>query len=405
MLKDLLKASQLDPVFCAGLVRVAPDQFNEWVTENRLPEFVLPELSSILGVTQDTLKAKAQNGPQAEKEIAPAIWFKLRAERLTGADREMIGFVRKLGLYLEHMQALGGSKDNAYGPLFASIRENVDVSAPPAVQGRTAAQVFRRLSDMQHGQQGIGEWIRPYLRRVGILVLECPLAKSEVEGCCFLVGGDGSARPCLFANSHKADWFRRNEILGHELCHSIFDLTTEPVSIDYFGAVTTDISELRAQAFTQEFLVPKTVLVHFANKFGLKWNDLSPEDLGRLIASVHVGKRAVVDAIYEANLIEKSDRERYLNFTCGPHVREHTDHALTTVEYLRKKSEDSPTWVAGRRNVKIGNRTLRLPFSYAQQVLDCVNSGKISIGKAAEMMMMNRRVFLDRFGQILTLHE
>ena len=51
MLQDIINSTKLDPAFCAELVGVAPDQFQEWLAGAPLPRFVIPEL--FRGVVQD----------------------------------------------------------------------------------------------------------------------------------------------------------------------------------------------------------------------------------------------------------------------------------------------------------------------------------------------------------------
>src|SRR5205085_3529674 len=109
----------------------------------------------------------------------------------------------------------------------------IDRSAPPGVQGREAALRFRAAANLEHGCTGAGELIRPRLRQVGLVVIESPVPKSSLEGCCFEVGPEADLFPCVFANTFKSTWFRRNEILLHEVCHAIFDLENDPVSLDF----------------------------------------------------------------------------------------------------------------------------------------------------------------------------
>src|ERR1700730_17026939 len=93
----------------------------------------------------------------------------------------------------------------------------IDRSAPPGVQGREAALRFRAAANLEHGCTGAGGLIRPRFRTVCLVVIESPVAKSSLEGCCFEVGPEADLFPCVFANTFKSTWFRRNEILLHEV--------------------------------------------------------------------------------------------------------------------------------------------------------------------------------------------
>ena len=224
ILKNIIESTMLEPEFCADLLGVASDQFEEWLTGARpLPRFVIPEISSILGVTEKTLLQVCTGTGMSCATLAPAIWYKLRDSKLVQADREMVALVRKLGYYMDQLATVRGEKLRRFEPLFRGIREKVDRTAPPALQGKEAAHEFRSMTDLEHGQAAIGEWIRPTLRKLGVLTLESPL-KSAVEGCAFSVGSVSGPTPCVFANSYKSTWFRRNAIIMHEVGHAIFDL-------------------------------------------------------------------------------------------------------------------------------------------------------------------------------------
>ena len=403
LLKDIIEATKLDPAFCAELAGVTPDQFQEWLTGScPIPRFVIPELSAILGVAERTVFQTA--GPKGNNvgsgSLAPAIWYKLRDNKLTDQDREMVALVRKLGFYLNQLADVRGEKVRRFEPLFRAIRQKVDRTAPPAVQGRIAAQEFRSMADLQSGQKGVGEWIRPTLRRLGILVVESPL-KSSVEGCAFGVGIESSSSPCVFANSYRSSWFRRNAVLMHELAHAIFDLDSEQVSIDYRDESTDELKELLAQTFAQECLAPRSVLVQIANRFGLRWGALSAEDVARLMAEAHAEQRLVLTAAYEAGLLNKEEMTRCKELDCDSALREISKHALTTREYLRELASDAPKWIAENRNTSVGRRSLRLPSGYVALVIESLRAGQISEGKAAEMLMMDRATLRGRFGALL----
>jgi Zn-dependent peptidase ImmA (M78 family) len=400
MLREILEATQLDPSFCAELVRVSPDQFSDWMEQKRpVPGFILPELASILGVPENAI-----NSSRALGEEPPAIWFKLRNSKLKDADREFVGFVRKFGYYLGQLKTLTG-RATQYEHVFAQVRKSIDRSSYPATQGRVAAKSFRESTGLDQGQSGIGDVLRPHLRALGILLIESPLPKSDIDGCCFGLGTGADGAPCIFSNTYKSSWFRRNYVIAHELCHAIFDLDNEQVSLDYkseysdqYGrASTIDISELRAQVFAEECVIPKTVLVALANQIGIHWNALSVENLAFLVAKSHVEQGMVLRAAKRSGLIDEEQFKTYYAYDCAAYVKQFTDHALSTREYLKKMSMESPKWKAENRRASIGSRTLRLPVGYIQQVLEALKDSHISEGKAAEMLMIDKDVLRQRF--------
>ena len=412
MLKHIVAATKLPFEFCASLIGVDPDQFSDWMEGRKpVPGFILPELSSVLGVTEaEILNPGNQSRPPSAEAMTPAVWFKLRDDNLIARDREMVGLVRKLGFFLGQLQRARGERLLEYSPLFGTVRAGVDRKLPPSAQGIQAAQAFRGASSLQHGQSGIGELIRPHFRRLGILLVESPLKGSKLEGCCFSVGSGEAPTPCIFANSFGSTWFRRNAVLMHELCHAIFDLEDDPVAIDFIesdqgNSTHTLLNEARAQAFAQEALVPKTVLIQFANKFGLDWTRLSANDLGRLVAEAHVEKQLLLKAALDAGFIDDDQRVAYESVDCAAAVREYSTHALNTREYLRLRAEESPKWIGENRNTDIGTRSLRMPVRYVDEVIKALNEGFITVGKAAEMAMMEKPTFLKRFHNLIQLPE
>ncbi len=54
MLKDIVNSTKLPHDFCASLIRVDPAQFKDWMEGVvPIPSFIIPELSTVLGVSQE----------------------------------------------------------------------------------------------------------------------------------------------------------------------------------------------------------------------------------------------------------------------------------------------------------------------------------------------------------------
>lgn len=405
MLKDIIDAARLSPEFCANLARVPIEQFSEWVDgRKQIPAFAIPELSAVLGVAERDLLSRKSAKPSDGSSVAPAIWFKLRDSRLGESDREFVGLVRRLGFSMRQLDDIRGVRSSSiWSAVAQSVSSQIDRSAPPALQGSEAAARFRSVANIEHGRVGIGELLRPRLRQLGLVVIESPISKSSLEGCCFEIGVEGDKRPCVFANTFKSTWFRRNEVILHEVCHAIFDLSNDPVSLDFVNETENHtIAEERARSFSQECLVPRSVLVHYANQQGIKWADLTVEQLAQLIANTHVEQRTLLRAAYDGGLIPEDLKDRYVAYDCAPLLRKLSPHTLTTREYSQSVAAEAPKWIARNRTTSFGARRLRLPAGYVKQVIDAVNDGEISVGKAAEMCMMDRYTFAERFGDSIT---
>jgi len=403
-LKQILEATHLGQAFCAHLLRVPVQRFREWAEGTRpLPPFVLPELCAVLGVSEKTLLETKPRSQEGLETLAPAIWFRLRVDSLTDADRELVGAVRQLGFFYAQFEKMKGWRSaTAWTVVRDAVRQSVDRSLPPALQGREAAIRFRSSLQLDHGSGGIGEVMRPKLRRLGLLVLESPIPKSSLEGCCFSVGKDDDLFPCVFANSFKSTWFRRNETILHEVSHALFELENDPVSLDFRDdEEKATIPEVRARAFAQESLVPATVLSHCAQRFGMDWENLTPEDVARLMAETHVEQRTLLRAAYENGLIRDRQRlEEALGFSCGSLLKVFSSHALNTEEYLAGHPEHA-AWIRRSRNTSVGTRSLRLPAGYLKEIVERLNDGSLTLGKASELAMMDPYSFLERFGDLI----
>jgi Zn-dependent peptidase ImmA (M78 family) len=403
MLQIVLDSVGLDANTCAGLLGFSPTVFAEWSAGQRpIPESVLPLLSAVFSVPVSTLRAPAKAAKHVRQEdITPAIWYKFRGPELVNADRECVVLIRQLGHYLNELEAVTRSRSVQWKTLFESIRDSTDLQAAPREQGRSAARMFREGTSLGHGAKGNGEVLRGLLRSLGILVFETPLKESRLEGCSFYVGTQNASRPCIFANTHHVNWFRRNMVLMHEVGHSIFESALVGASLDFLDEEgKTEPLEMRAQAFAQECLVPKSVLTHVAQSYGIKWTNLSARSLARLIADTHVEQRTVVNAAVDACLVapEMSDELKRLDISAD--LRELSQHALSTEEYLELIGADNAQGWIGKRTTTLTPRPLRLPVGYVTIVVDAYRNRQISLGKAAEYLMVDDSDFAERFGDI-----
>ncbi len=402
MLQVVLDSAGLDAKTCAGLLGISPTVFAEWSAGQRpIPESMLPLLSAVFSVPPSVLRAPKAAKSIKEEDMTPAIWFKFRGPELVSADRECVVLIRQLGHYLNELEAVTRNRSLQWKTLFESIRNSTDLQAAPREQGRSAARMFREGTSLGHGQKGGGEVLRGLLRSLGVLVFETPLKESRLEGCSFSVGAQAASRPCVFANTHHVNWFRRNMVLMHEVGHAIFESAYVGASLDFLDREEpTEPLEMRAQAFARECLVPKSVLVHVGQTNGIKWTNLSARSLARLVADTHVEQRTVVDAAAEAGLIAPETAEELKRVDIGKELHELSPHALSTEEYLELiGSTNAQEWI-GKRTTTLSPKSLRLPVGYVTSVVDAYRSCQISLGKAAEYLMIDASEFVQRFGNI-----
>jgi Zn-dependent peptidase ImmA (M78 family) len=387
------------------LLGYSPRLFQEWAAGQRpIPPSIAAHISSVLGVEAVHLLAPPRK-PLDEAAIEPAIWFKVRSQGLGLADRELVLLVRQLGTFYEELEHIRSEGSSSWKWLFEQVRQDINVQAPPREQGRLAAQTFRRLREWNKGRSGIGEILRGSLRSMGVLVVESPIADSKIEGCAFPVGHQG--RPCIFANTHNTTWFRRNAVILHELAHLIFDLGSEGAALDTFDSPPSkdELSERRAEAFAQEAAVPREVLTHIAQGHGISWKSpLTPDDLAIMMAKTHVELRLIIRAAVEYELIEAQQVESLQQLPIGDRLKGISDHALSTKEYLAKVGRAAEDWIA-KRSTTVPSRKLMLPVNFVNSVVEACREGLVSVGRAAQLLMVSEEVFVERFDMAQLLDE
>lgn len=407
MLRDAVDATGIPAETAANLLGIHPSIFQEWVAEQRpIPSSYATKLSTIIGI--DLLKVAGKKMRSREMaEYTPAIWYRFREKQLVSEDREYVFLIRQLGYYIHQLEQITETPQVGWQNLFRVIRDTVDRQAPPRVQGRQAAKMFREMTGLGQGASGIGEVLRGNLRSLGILVIESPIPESKLEGCCFFVGSRESYRPSVFANSHHSTWFRRNFVLVHEVAHAIFDAESAGATLDFFEdtelsddvSSESDISEERADAFAQEVMVPAQVVKAAANSIGIDWANVSANDLAKLVASTHVEKQTLIGAMLAAELITHEQAAELRLSDIADILLSISDRALSAPQYLEKYGrEHAQTF--GNRDTETSPRKLRIPVAYRDAVVGLYQSGEISRGKAAEMLMIDESTFEERFGKV-----
>jgi Zn-dependent peptidase ImmA (M78 family) len=404
VLDRVLEATGLDAQACARLLGISPITFGEWLANQRpIPESYIVLLADILGVESSVLRMPSKQA-QRMGDLTPAIWYKFRGDKLTDADRECVVLIRLLGHFQNEIEDVTGRKALGWKPLFEAIRQSVDAQAPPSEQGRRAARFFRESAGLSQCATGIGNVFRGNLRRLGILIIESPIQESTVEGCSFYVGAHPMDRPCVFANSYHSTWFRRNVVLMHEVAHAIFDASSSGASLDFVDSnEQTDLSEQRAEAFAQEALVPREVLNHLAQSLGIKWSDVSSEDMAQLVAETQVEQKLVARAAVAAGFAPREIEASLLALEIADRLRQISDRALTTTEFLEKHgtADDKRRLMLGKRTTTIPSRPLLLPVPYVRGVIDALKERVISRGRAAELLMIDKYDLDSRFDELV----
>jgi Zn-dependent peptidase ImmA (M78 family) len=405
-IRALIDGAGLSVSACANALGVDSQIFKEWADGKReIPPSYAETLSAVLGISSKLFDARPAESRRAE---TPAIWFKFRGEDFTDADRESILLIRRLGHNLNQFeQAIEGQPNRVWELLFEYVRAAVNLQDPPQAQGRKAAEAFRSFTQFGRSGTGAGEYLRGAIRAKGILVLESPISGSQLEGCSFLVGGANAQRPCIFVNTYKSTWFRRNVVIMHELGHAILDQSLG-VAIDVYGAEDTQgksrsnsIQEVRAEAFARECLLPRQLIVSFCSQTGTKITKLTEESLAGLVAFSGVEQKTVVSMLREYDFIDEVLSSQYLSYDIWKILKELSTHALGTIEFIEQIGSQAAGEWENKRYTSVGSRKLMLPVNYVKAVIDAVQSLKISVSRATELLMIDLETFAERFGHII----
>lgn len=395
VLQRILEAADLGRAPCALALGLSEQVLDEMLAGQReMPDSMLPLVSAVMGVQEEVLTSTARE--TRHSDVVPAIWYKLRGDGVTEADREYVLALRQLAFYQHELETVTDTKSGGWKVLFEGVRRETDPQASPAEQGRQAARLLRRSTGLDQGATGIGEVFRGHLRNIGVLVIESPAPDSTLEGCSFYVGPYGAVRPAIFANSYSTTWFRRNCILMHELAHAIFDVESTIATLDLANGNPLDsVLENRAGAFAQEALVPVEVLRHMGQQLGIRWVSIDKINFVKLMAATHVEQQILAKALLDAELIGQETADALGSCDLAKELNNHTSHALSTPQYL-KLAGVKESWVKGR-STTTAPKVLRLPLRYVGDVLTAFNSNCISRGKAARMLMIDEHEFRERF--------
>jgi Zn-dependent peptidase ImmA (M78 family) len=162
------------------------------------------------------------------------------------------------------------------------------------------------LEDLQ--EPGASSYIdvRAILAQLGIEVRTAQLSTDTIRGVA-LAGEDFGPTILLNMTSiYNASEEGRRFTLAHELCHILFDrMRARRVTIASGPWVAPGI-EKRANAFAASFLMPRALVRHLLPAARV----INREDVVRAASSLHVSESALIEHIYNLDLIGDWDRER-----------------------------------------------------------------------------------------------
>ncbi len=304
-------------------------QFLEWATEsapvtNDADHAIVADLKTRFALLRETPISQLEQRYVGEQ-----------VQRLLDKLRESVGFVtdRKLADDLPAIESL----DSAV-LMFGGL--NVDIGASDmrclmgflaARQGQVESDALSRL--VQNPESAA--WSRPYeegyrlaedcrdelgigpdqvfvdmenvLSRLGIKVLEDALETSAIRGVA--VAGNGFA-PAILVNT--TSFYNNNDVgkrftLAHELCHILYDRTRAQKLSHLSDPWASARTEKRANAFAAMFLAPPSAIRQ-------RLADISLDAIRTLASKVGMGVTALVEHLYNVDLINDAEREQLWQF-------------------------------------------------------------------------------------------
>lgn len=400
MLSEVVKALDLPLEFWPSLAACSPKQMEEWLAGQRqLPMSVARRISAAVGVPVDVLIGSATATGGAERTLPP-LWLKAREKNLQRASVTALAVTRLLVSKYDEALSLLEEPPGEYKQLLNDIRGRVDLQAPPEVQGEVAADAFLKLTGLGQTARPIGEVLRGALRNRGLLVIETPINDKSLEGFCIPVGAGAKARPCLLANSFTTTWFRRNEVLLHELGHAIFDLEGAFALFDVKtseedGETLSSLAEERASSFALHALIPRRLLLTVGSSLG----NATSATVAELIANTHAEQRLIAKAVVKYGLLslELAERFRAVKVSQQDLIRA-TPHAKGLARLDTDQLADARVREWETRKTTFPISGVRLPIPFVQVVLRVLEQRKITAAKAAELLMVTTADLSARYG-------
>lgn len=184
------------------------------------------------------------------------------------------------------------------------VREGgLGVPNVPHAEGYQLAEILLEDLDLARSTDWID--IRSVVAHLGIEIVERRLQSAAIRGVA--LAGEGFT-PTILVNA--ASIFNANEngqrfTIAHELCHILFDRNRARRVAHISGQWVAPGIERRANAFAAYALMPRHLVVRL-------FSDRSAEGerVVRLARTLHVNESALIEHLYNLDLIDEVERER-----------------------------------------------------------------------------------------------
>jgi Zn-dependent peptidase ImmA (M78 family) len=162
------------------------------------------------------------------------------------------------------------------------------------------------LEDLEEPTTGSFVDIREILAQLNIEILTEQLSTNTIRGIALAGEEFGPTILLNTASIYNTSEDGRRFTLAHELCHILFDRTRARRVTIASGPWVAPGIEKRANAFAAALLMPRAIVRQLLPSTG----PIGREDVRRAAERLHVSETALVEHIYNLDLISELDRDR-----------------------------------------------------------------------------------------------
>lgn len=248
------------------------------------------------------------------------------------------------------------------------------------------AAATQQRAELGLGNAPVGERLFELLEAVGVPTYRARLEDPRVSG---LLVNHPEAGPVIFVNASQYRW-RQVFTAAHEFGHLLFHRSHQPVACRIFDGAGDDedvSGEQFVNAFASEFLMPEDGIKRYLLEVGAESGRLEAEQVVRLQRHFGVSFQAMVYRLLRLRLITDGDVRKLTTETRPVVLAWQLGYAIEADEFGESPEAEL-------------DLTTRFPREYIALVLDAFEQRRISNGRAAELLELERAAF-DRLYRMI----
>lgn len=285
--------------------------------------------------------------------------FRTEGEKLAVSDRHAIKeflYLCKSQTFVENIlqmkPAKSGFQFSPQGPLYKR-------------HGKECAKALRQWYG--YPPNAIVPDVYEWFRGIGIRLFRRALPNSPVSG---LFINHPYAGKCILINYYE-DLYRQRFSAAHEGAHALMD-ADRPYNVSQeVDQRSTDLKEVRANAFASDFLMPPELLRTYGGVGD--WND--PNKVVAIADKLWVSVPALLTALKGAGLLDEENRTKLKAMKLRPPEKREPE----LISDLSPRQRDRKTYFLSRG----------LHNAYVHQCFDAYTRALITQGKLAELLLVS----------------